>query len=549
MSLTVYLPVNMRGESTSSNSESLKNKYAPDGATYLLVSATYGDQNYPLTYTFYLGENMISDYNLRPNYSYDFDFNITSKGDADKDFRVMDWGLVDFTDTDKYPLSNSYILNPNLTEGEWRYFRIPLEKANIFWGGQGYEPKNANFTLNNNSWKSYVLASDFEITDENFRLVKSSGSSGDQYFEVAVRSGVKGNVIIAAGTSTTSISWSWHLWITDYDPSIALNLGEGADGQYIYPVTNGNVHRYAGDFWNANRESYMMDRHLGSFTSDVYSVGNEGFLYYQFGRKDPFFANLNVYRYPSIAGNAVAGRVTYDAANHDDVNGVRYSVQNPLSYIERKDADNSYWTYGNQYNPSVEDKTILWNDPATAKGNANEGEKSFFDPCPPGYRLPHHNAYADFTYNNRKNGNTNVLEEGKKDLVRGFASFTALKALQYWPYDGNALSDKVIFFPAIGHHETPATASTTFKVSNNGAWLSLWSDRPSSSKSGYRLFAREGHVSVTQTTRRDRAFPVRCITDNYRNSYRIFLNLSLYELEGPTYSDKSSCAVRSSFLQ
>lgn len=514
MTVQAFLPVNLRGTGQVGSTQSEKNKYAPDGATYLLVNASYGDHNqYPITYTFYLGSDMSSDYNIRANTSYSFTFTITDIGDADSDYRITNWGLEDFTDTEKYPLSNSYILNPAPMKDSWRYFRIPVEKANIFWGGGGYE-SNVNYLLNNKDWVCYVLASDFEITEDNFRIETPSRAQNDTYFEVAVKSGVEGNVIVAAGSNSYSVSWSWHLWITDYNPSMANDLSP-TPGKYIYPVTGGSVHRYhsnaEGGFWSKNPDVFMMDRNLGSFNADKFSSENRGYLYYQFGRKDPFLSSQSAYHYPE-GSTSRAVRVNYADANAGDINSVRYSVQNPLSFVN---LGTNGWTYDNDYSPSKHNGSIIWNDPTTAKGQVNEGKKSMFDPCPPGYRVPDHTVFEDFRYNDESKLNsptTNVLSEGSAQTVlkRRFNSFTDVKGLQYWPDDGNDVPEQIIYFPATGYY---TDTGTTLKLSSNGAWTTIWASTPSTVKNANRLFGRVGYVGTGSTASKARGCPVRCIVD------------------------------------
>lgn len=536
MNIVSYVPVNMRGKDLKSDSESLKNKYAPDGSTYLLVSATYQDdgRDYPITYTFYLGENMTNDYNLAPNNSYHYTFVIKSKGDADSDYRISDWGVVDFTDEDKYPLSNCYILNPMPSGTDMRSFRIPIKRAIEFWGDGSSEPKYENdvdYSFRNNAeWRCYILASDFVIDPSKFRIVKDHGKSGDDpYFEVTVAPGVRGNVIVGVGhtkDATRSISWSWHLWITDYDPSSALQLGEGEWG--IYPVTNGSVHRYKGTFWNSNTSAYIMDRNLGSFSPEVYPVDNFGLVYYQYGRKDPFFQK-NLYKYPEGATLKFA-TVDYSEANEVSGNGMAYSVNNPLSIIKGGAESGETYTWlksGDKYSPLPFKSSIMWHDPY-----ADADSKSIFDPCPPGYRVPPRNVWSDFvaqgsvgnesiTSRNNKpttnaftsNGNYLLKPE---DYTRGFRPFDELKGLQYWPWsDANPdIPQQVVYIPASGYLHQTSGAISNHGNSSSEKWSFLWAETASSQYSGYGYTAQPNHLSASNTTHRSRGLPVRCVTDN-----------------------------------
>lgn len=66
----------------------------------------------------------------------------------------------------------------------------------------------------------------------------------------------EGNVLISLQDNDNNIIWSWHLWLTDYNP----------DEKFI-TFSNGTI---------------LMDRYLGASSEE--SIG----LYYQWGRKDPF---------------------------------------------------------------------------------------------------------------------------------------------------------------------------------------------------------------------------------------------------------------------
>jgi len=518
--LTLYLPLNMRGKS-SSTSESEKNKYAPDGSTYVLVSAVYTDKGveYPITYTFYLGEDMINDYNICAGRHYEYMFELKGRGNADEDNRVSDWGLVDFTDKTKYGIANSYILNPIPSGTFNRHFRIPIDQIKVFWGNQGYE-NDLYYSLSNNpNWRCFVLASDFEITESNFKIITPAGNiNSDKYFEVSVAPGTQGNVIIGIGSaSDKTVSWSWHLWITDYDPYQCFEFGDAADGQYIYPVTGGSVHRYAGSYWDGNRRKYIMDRNIGSVYAETYPSDNRGLLYFQYGRKDPFFFSGDLYRYPD------GSTIKYAAKSYNDeaIKGksMRYAVLNPLVFINGVNPDgtsnNETWIMDDKYVA----ETNVWNDPVSS------GEKSLFDPCPPGYRLPERAVWNDF----RSQGtpeqpvsrpSTNTFSKNGLDInaqtpyMRGFKPYNQVKGLLYWPFDGKDVPNQVVYIPASGYKN-----QTTGNPSNHGNtsseyWSFLWTEVSYSAGLAFAHASQPDVLNTSTSHRRARGLPVRCITDN-----------------------------------
>lgn len=86
-SFTLYIPANMRGTSSDSTSEETKPTYAPTGATNVVVSVKAED-GATYNYTYYLGEDLISDYNLKPNYHYTYSLSFRSVSDPDSDDRI-----------------------------------------------------------------------------------------------------------------------------------------------------------------------------------------------------------------------------------------------------------------------------------------------------------------------------------------------------------------------------------------------------------------------------------------------------------------------------
>ena len=153
-----------------------------------------------------------------------------------------------------------------------------------------------------------------------------------------------GNAVIAAKDASGTILWSWHIWV---------------------PATTIETKDY-GIF-----SSPMMDRNLGALvvaTADD-NIAIESFgLTYQWGRKDPFVGagKMGEESNAKVAGVALS---TTDGAGDADESKItlEQSIQNPtlLGHTKNKDwltpFDNSLWK----------------ND-----------EKTIYDPCPPGYRVP-----------------------------------------------------------------------------------------------------------------------------------------------------------------
>lgn len=159
-----------------------------------------------------------------------------------------------------------------------------------------------------------------------------------------------GNALIAALDASGAIIWSWHIWI----PATAIE----------------EVGSYSVD------AKYLMDRNLGALKAavagnsviDITSIG----LYYQWGRKDPFVGPREILEgeYPSkakVAGvERTAEKIQISLAE---------SIAQPTLFARGLYVD------GKQVNPD-------WCSDQNGEYWGDSGDKSVYDPCPAGYRIP-----------------------------------------------------------------------------------------------------------------------------------------------------------------
>ena len=457
-----YMAPNMRGTVTN-DVEMRKNLLAPQHATYLHIEAHYTDSKgkvVPMGYEFYLGGNLKDDYNICPNTRYLYNINIDERGNAKLDARVKEWDTVDFTTTSED--ANCYILNPPTNVGTTRKFRIPIRRSDTFWGNHGYE-NVTNYVIGaQSSWYVTILwekgirykdISKWYITPATINITKSTGAGigSDGYFEVEIPEGIEGNMIIGLkkkmqDLSDSPILWSWHLWITDYNPDEIEDFNiQPESGRYIYQVTDGAVHRYDGDVWTTGKmaNAFIMDRNLGAY-DDTYSGrgfpykenGCEG-LFYQYGRKDPKCNDSSI----STSSSTVA-----------------YKVNNPM--IQNNVTSESAYLYYNQ-NTS---KRSRWYDPTIAEDDEDWSKKSLFDPSPLGWVLPAYDIWNDFkrwnynvttpTHITTNISTINQFSISGTKTTRGFPSYSASKGMFYWPDDGNDVdvTKNRIFYPSTGYH-------------------------------------------------------------------------------------------------
>lgn len=110
--------------------------------------------------------------------------------------------------------------------------------------------------LSSNHYSQSNLVDNVEYESEKGRIIFRAKQS-------------EGNALIALFDKDDKIIWSWHLWLTDYNP----------DEDFI-TFSNGSI---------------LMDRYLGASSEE--GIG----LYYQWGRKDPFDSGGCDYFIPSGA--------------------------------------------------------------------------------------------------------------------------------------------------------------------------------------------------------------------------------------------------------
>ena len=175
----------------------------------------------------------------------------------------------------------------------------------------------------------------------------------------------EGNAVIAViddkdtdGTEDDVILWSWHIWLTDQPAEHVYNNSAGT----------------------------MMDRNLGATSAAKGDAGALGLLY-QWGRKDPFPGSS------SISSNTVAlSTLTWPSAVLSDAsNGtIAYAVSNPTTFIKSNTSNND-WHY-------TGDESRLY-----TRWTGSDHDKSIYDPCPAGWRVPDGGAngvWSKALYNN-----------------------------------------------------------------------------------------------------------------------------------------------------
>ena len=275
--------------------------------------------------------------------------------------------------------------------------------------------------------------------------------------------GAEGNILLGVyrtDQETRAYSWSFHLWITEYDPRDASSQNWHGTDKYVHKLnnSNGEIHRYTGSLWDADDAMYhnkwIMDRNLGA-KSDR-DLGAEG-LYYEFGRKDPLTLTktpLYICKYDDNTKSYTYPKTTATSIGYSSTRTMHYFINYPKPYI---------YNTGKQIYANNDYANNLWFDPYwSMEMQGGETKKSFFDPCPPGWRVPQYKIWEKIKNYSTLVGTGALFSEG------------------YYFYCDNTIgSENIAYYPGTGSFENSNTytkgylAVTSVNPYYSGAYYSL----------------------------------------------------------------------------
>lgn len=368
---TWYIPENRRGTGNATDPKNKIAATAPTGqgdyCTYVELSGLYqeGSVSKLVSYRVYLGENNTDDYNVKSNYVYNV--NISVFGVNENDLRVT----AETLPMAKTP-ANCYMVSPGDIVIIDLFTAPGTPVAN---SGVDYTTRMGN--VSDSKIKSIGIVWQTENTPDGLiQDLSFLGVKGQAMFKVTPDA--SGNLLLGAYSESKqqgSILWSWHIWVTDYAPGTGTVTGN---------VTGGKVHVIDNVVW--------MDRDLGALSA---TKGPRALGYaYQWGRKDPFPMTKDTTGfvprplYDSNGANLQMGVVAGDRDPTDLL--IDKSINEPWIFYTNKVGKN-YWWGGNNAN------LLLWSDT----------EKTMYDPCPAGWRLPTGTIARNMNGNNMTQWNLN----------------------------------------------------------------------------------------------------------------------------------------------
>lgn len=252
-------------------------------------------------------------------------------------------------------LPNCYIVPPGTTD-------FKFSTSNAFKAWREYRDLKDHYATH----MTGVQTAELLWQDEPGLITTQPVLEGDQ-IKLSTNSG-EGNAVIALKIDG-EIRWNWHIWITGFDPDANTNQ-------------------------NPTTKAISMDRNLGATSAilptdenDVRSFG----LQYQYGRKDPLpgaakttgTAAKTLYDIQGniLPNNSSAGfKIEHVSAPNNLIN----AITNPLTF------------YYHPHSGTISGEFYDWYTNAIVGANATyhrddlwpHAYKSYFDPCPEGWKVP-----------------------------------------------------------------------------------------------------------------------------------------------------------------
>jgi hypothetical protein len=377
---TWYTGENKRGTSSTATTAYLKDfLHTPTDnssqyyCTYIRVQAKKNDSTTVMNYYLYVGADGTTDFNVTRNWDYTLNATIGGNEAAQQAFMGID-GRIRMTTSNCYIVApGSSITIPVNVKGNANC-PLPADASSTILAGTGLSTTHTATTVSV-LWQTasgLITVGTFNSTTQTVTLTASSST---------------GNGVVVAKDASSNVLWSWHIWVTDYNPNTKLN---GTTYSYTPTTSITNV---------------FMDRDLGALTTTY--VNDANILHYQWGRKDPFPVTSVV----DASGTSTSVDVTTTTQQT-----MLWSSQNPLRFI----------CYEGDWCSTL--SNYLWM--STGGTTTTTEVKTIFDPCPAGWRVPAWRSGVS-PWNGLDSYETTATYYG----VSGY-NWTTTPGIGFWPATG-----------------------------------------------------------------------------------------------------------------
>lgn len=560
-SYSFWVPANVRADNPEVSSALLRTKdNAPSGSSYLTFEAVSNKNvNKKFRYRIYIGDNNPQNFSIRQNtdYIYNIDFKHTGIPVQDRRVTYVDPIPASQNNNNFVPTANCFMVKPGgsfcfdpflfrsggkditndvlagwITAGTATRATgdYGIQYVRLLWQtkeeGDLGEPVMG--IVNSNEEGSIDHTNIVEIKPVGGSTLNpepNAFTAANQcriYCRVAPGT-TGGNGVIAAYDTEGKILWSWHIWVTDYNPDCT-----GSEGVLNDPNKRKLKFSYNN---NATNQLPMMDRNLGAMagfvdrpTTQIEKSKTNG-LHYQWGRKDPFPSsytnNPNIVDIilPKVVTKPIEGLL-----NLYDADGVTYL---PLSFV------NDQATYRAAYqnpksmykNSGTGNTDSQWLTPSAKPSNYNLAwgtTKTVHDPSPAGWRVAQISDYLSLC----KKQDLTVGSSDLKGLELNLKNSDTYKTDggMLLGYDGSGSSDSnATFIRFTGYYRKAAAVGELDLFAFIGKRCLMWTgshSNKSNSGANIRYFnvsvPASGNLTadITLTGHEREAIPLRCIQES-----------------------------------
>jgi len=311
----------------------------------------------------------------------------------------------------------------------------------------------------------------------------------------------EGNALIAVKNAKDKVLWSWHIWVTNNDLNVHDHIGP-----------EGNV------------IAQIMDRNLGALNNTPMDINNRGMIY-QMGRKDPFIPSRSPYAdYSGITDYENAPE--YYCSNDPDWNKTNTEIGDGTGEWEmdaKFKAPATFTRPGNipfatehpmrflvgYYSTSYEWYSYASDEDSVTPGLWGE-EKTIFDPCPPGYKVPGKDMWG------KSVGDESISTGGRHNEYENGTSAKYLwneekNCGRVWRQTGD-------FYPMAGNIYPPTyTIRTPYNYASGMARYLTCQERPYNAESGrsIRMYVAEfnGNWANYKSSSQVYSGQIRCVKE------------------------------------
>lgn len=439
--ISSWMPRNIRGTVNIMQPTHRGRKIAPVGSAFLrFVAVNKNDPRKKLTYRVYLGANATSDFNVHDNtnYTYHIAFKNHTEDIIQTDDRVEYQNGIPASENNNSFVStaNCFMVEPggsfcfdpftyevdgatktnDVLKGWCDNTAKGISYVKLIWQTKEQGDIGEPVMGYANSETDHSNIVDIQPVESGRDLNAAPATDKGQcriYCRVSAGT-TGGSGLIAAYGADGKILWSWHVWVTDYQPDVT------GDATVLEPE---NKRKLKFTFQVSQPQLPMMDRNLGAMAgyTKVPPSAEERFrthgFFYEWGRKEPFpgsYSNRDITSIPLPSTTLTAplagilslykpDGISFKEFSINNRNGpvsYRTAIQNPLDIYKHKNANNQvYWLNDTERKANSYAYFRVW---GTTKG--------IYDPCPAGWRVAQASEYYIFCAGgNTKTGNNPAI--------------------------------------------------------------------------------------------------------------------------------------------